>query len=363
MSHYEERLEHDLNEIRSSVVKVANDVEAGVRSALKALNDMDRDLAYSTVLGDHPINRAVDAIDDLCHRFVARHLPSAGHLRFISSVLQMNIGLERIGDYAVTMSREVVALQKPIEEPLLGKINTLGTNALVMFRDAVAAFEQRDEVLARKTIRLAAGVDKDFANAFDVLVEDGRSGRSQVTDSFSKLSIINRLERVSDQAKNLCEEVVFILTGETKRRKPARVLFVDRSNNILGPMACSIASKAFPETGAFETAGLSPAAKNDPAFVQFMSDRGHGVDRYVPSPISTDRAELDKYHVIVSLEGGVDNYLAERPIHAMAFTWTLPGLPTSEMSAADKSARFVEIHRELSTKITTLMEKLRGSSL
>lgn len=360
MSHYEQRLEHDLTEIRAKVVKVANSVEHGVRESLRALNSMDRNLAYETVLQDHPINRAVDEIDALCHRFVARHLPSAGHLRFISSVLRMNVGLERIGDYAVTISREVVVLETPIEEPLLAQINRLGTDALVMFRDAVKAFEDNNEVLARKTIKLAAGVDADFVKAFDALVEIGQVGKPPVTDLFSKLSIINMLERVSDQAKNLCEEVLFILTGETKKRKPARILFVDRTNDIYGPMACAIGAMNFPEKGIFETAGLSPAASKDASFSQFMADRGHSVERYIPTPISTDVSELDRYHVIVSLEGSVENYLPRRPFHAIAFSWDLPEAPTEDMSASEKSDRYVAIHRELSARITQLVETLRG---
>ncbi|MCB0718757.1 MAG: phosphate signaling complex protein PhoU [Bacteroidetes bacterium] len=360
MSHFEERLEHDLAEIRTTVVEIADAVEHGVRSAIQALNSMDRDLAYATVLADHPINRKADEIDRLCHRFIAKHLPSAGHLRFISSVLRMNIGLERIGDYAVTICREVVVLEHPIEEPLLGKINTLGTSALVMFRDAVTAFDQRDESLARKTMKLAAGVDSNFAEAFDTLCLEGQQGQSRVRDLFSKLSVINMLERVSDQAKNLCEDVVFILTGETKKRKPAKILFVDRSNTLFGPMACAIGRKAFPENGSFETAGLSPGEHRDSEFVTFMTDRGHNMDRYAPNAVSTDVDELDRYHAIVSLEGSVEDYLPRRPFHAVALTWSLPERPTADMSPAEKSERYIEIHRELSARIEELMQTLRG---
>ena len=71
---------------------------------MHALLTRDRELAAEVILGDLPINREVRAIDALCHAFVARHLPSAGHLRFVSSVLRLNVELERIGDYAVTIA-------------------------------------------------------------------------------------------------------------------------------------------------------------------------------------------------------------------------------------------------------------------
>ena len=57
----------------------------------------DNELAYLTVLGDNPINRNSRKLDSLCHAFIARHLPSAGHLRLMSSIVRVNVALERIG--------------------------------------------------------------------------------------------------------------------------------------------------------------------------------------------------------------------------------------------------------------------------
>ena len=107
MSHYEQRLEKDLDNIRSEVHQMATRVECAVQNSIHALITLNEDLANSVILGDGPINRQMRAIDSLCHQFIAVHLPSAGHLRLISSVIRINIILERIGDYAVTISREL----------------------------------------------------------------------------------------------------------------------------------------------------------------------------------------------------------------------------------------------------------------
>lgn len=81
MGHYEERLEQDLNQIRAEVVRVGEWVEKALRDALRSVLMLDRPLAYKTILGDKRINRATERLDRHCHYFVARHLPSAGHLR------------------------------------------------------------------------------------------------------------------------------------------------------------------------------------------------------------------------------------------------------------------------------------------
>ena len=98
MSHYEERLERDLTAVRKQVADMAVLVETAVRNAMHALQTGNHKLASATIIADHAINRTMRSIDDLCHKFIALHLPTAGHLRMLSSVIRANIELERIGD-------------------------------------------------------------------------------------------------------------------------------------------------------------------------------------------------------------------------------------------------------------------------
>ena len=81
MSHLEERLEHDLNEIRDEVANMGASVEQAMDAAFRALLTADEKLAFTTILSDLPINRQMRKIDRMCHAFIAVHLPSAGHLR------------------------------------------------------------------------------------------------------------------------------------------------------------------------------------------------------------------------------------------------------------------------------------------
>ena len=71
MSHYEERMESDLRTIRTRVWNLGEDAERALNNAKKVLILRDSDLAYQTVLDDHPINRESREIDRLCHTFIA----------------------------------------------------------------------------------------------------------------------------------------------------------------------------------------------------------------------------------------------------------------------------------------------------
>ena len=116
MTHYEERLERDLQKVRKRVRRIGSAVVSAVRSATESALTRDAELATRTILGDLPMNRQSQELDHRCHVFVARHVPSAGHLRYISSVMRLNQTLERMGDYAETISRAALSLSSPAPE-------------------------------------------------------------------------------------------------------------------------------------------------------------------------------------------------------------------------------------------------------
>ena len=174
MSLYEARLERDLKQIQAAINEVASQVDTALQNARKAVLLLDKELAYQTILADHPINRASRNIDRLCHRFIALHLPSAGHLRYISSVLRLNLGLERVGDYAVTMGREVVQLSKPLEGIVRREVERIADDSIQMYRQAVLAYKEQNVDLARGTM----GSSQQLRRAFKVGLR--RPGRSRV---------------------------------------------------------------------------------------------------------------------------------------------------------------------------------------
>ena len=136
MSHLDERLEADLEAIREFVWALGDDVEAAMRNAKKALLLRDERLAYATVLGDQPINRTSRACDHRCHTFIARYLPGAGPLREMAATMRVNIILERIGDYAVTISRESMQLGQQLPHRFVMQIDALGDESLQVLHDS-----------------------------------------------------------------------------------------------------------------------------------------------------------------------------------------------------------------------------------
>ncbi|MGB5425269.1 MAG: phosphate signaling complex protein PhoU, partial [Gammaproteobacteria bacterium] len=252
MSHYEERLERDLLDIREQVATMAALVETATKNAMHALQTGNDKLASATVLEDHVINRSMRRIDQLCHKFIALHLPSAGPLRMMSSVIRANIELERIGDYAVTIARESLQLSSPPSGPMARELERVGSETLLMLSQSIKAFNELNPEMAKGTMIMEEQMENDLDIIYSELMANDE--RDAVKNLLAMFAVFTQLKRVADQAKNLCEETVFAVTGSTKAPKIYNILFLDEDNSCQSQIAEAIARKNFPDSGRFISA-------------------------------------------------------------------------------------------------------------
>jgi phosphate transport system protein len=357
MALYEERLQEDLNYIREQVHAMGDMVEQALSNAIHALLTCNKRLANDTVLADHPINRKMREIDRLCHGFIARHLPSGGHLRLISSILRINIQLERVGDYAVTISRESLHMDELPEGIMAHEMESIANEAKRIFNQALTAFYDDNAEMARATMvqpdSLQASMDGVYKNLMS-----GQYSRSS-EEMFAVSVVLSQLKRMADQAKNICEETIFAVTGETKAKKVYNILFVDEENSCLSQMAEAIARKNHPNSGVYSSGGSKPAKEIDHTMVEFLDQHGFDLTAAAPKPLELSPQELAELHVIISLESPIKSYFAKVPFHTTCLNWNLGEIP-DDATPEQTMQRYEEIYRELSFQIKELMELLRG---
>ena len=348
MGLYEQRLQQDLDIIRARVSSAARHVQTAVDRAVRGLLAADKDLCWQVVLEDRPINRELRELDALCHSFVARHYPAAGHLRLVSSVLRLSLQLERIGDYAVTVARDAVQLSQPPPRKMIADIELIAEQARRMLATAVDAWNDGNADQARATARMARNVDRTFDKVYSDLLR--KKGKRPLRDLFMLLGIFISLERVSDQAKNLCEETVFVVDGEAKQRKQFRILFLDRANDRLSQLAEAQTRKAFPDAGWFASLGWEPATELDPEAMQLARELSLDMGGALPRPLSEESDRIGRFDIVIGLEPGALELLRPVPYHTVFLDWS---------SGEEASLR--ESWLELTAKVQGLMEVIRGA--
>jgi phosphate transport system protein len=359
MSHYEKRLEADLEKIRGRVKAVGSQVEKALTDSVHALLTGDRAAAYRLILADLPINREVRSIDRDCHAFVARHLPSAGHLRFVSSVLRLIVELERIGDYAATICREAVQLTEVPTGTVARDLELMGDQSRRVLDQAMRAWNESNAELARGTVGMAKQAGGASHKVFEDLLREGRDDPRPLKDLFALLVVFNRLDRVVAQAKNICEETLFSVAGETKAPKRYRVLFIDEKNDGHSQLAEAYARKAYPLSGEYRSAGWVPAEGLEPRCQLFMDAHGLDSSGLAPSLLEPIHEELAHYHVIVSLVGDPRPHVPEIPFHTVLLEWDAgPSIEGLDQERAEKLLE--EAYERIAHQVRELMETLRG---
>ncbi len=359
MSHYEERLQADLEAIRRRVRAIGEQVQAAQQQAVRALLTTDRALAAEVILGDLPINRQVRALDQACHAFVARHVPSAGPLRFVSSVLRLSIGLERIGDYAATICREAVQLSAPIPPVIADQVELMADQSYAALAQAMTAWNTGNAELARGTLGMAKQAGGAFDTLIKALVRQGTEGVQPLADLFASLTVLTRLSRVVGQAKNICEETLFAVAGETKEPKRYRLLFVDAQDNCFSQLAVAYCRRAFPESADYESAGWEPGGALEARCQVFMERHGFATNGLSPKGLRELSDDLSAYHLIISLAGDIRPHVEEIPFHTVVLEWNL-GPPVEGLDQQRAEHVLQAAWDELKVRCGGLMELLRG---
>lgn len=354
MKHLEERLENDLKDIHNRVAAQADMVEKAVKNAVHALRTGDKELAYETVLNDHAINRTMREIDKKCHSFIAIHLPTGRHLRLLSSVIRVNIELERIGDYAVTIAREVAQITEPLSPAMTRELDRVSDETLLMLRQAINAFNDLNAEMARSTMVLARQMESDLDTIYAEMMSS--SQREKIKETLAVFVVFTQLKRVADQAINLCNDTVFVDVGEQEAPEVFKVLFVDEDNGCLGQLAEAIARKSYPESGRYRSVGLKTAAALHPGMVSFMQEHGLEVGALdIASLQDLSQHDLVQHHIIVCLQGDISDYFPLIPFHTSVLQWNLGPVPDDDDIEGIKN-----IYRDLVLHISDLMVLLRG---
>jgi phosphate transport system protein len=363
-SHYEATLQRDIDLIRSKVLEMSTLAEKALKDALKAVVERNRQAAYSVVLRDQNIDDLEKQIDRLCLEFLVRQQPVAGHLRFVYAAIKINAELERIGDYAESIARQALKIAALPDVPAAKRFEEIANYSIPMLRDAVRAFTDQNAELARSTMVVEEKVD-ELRNQINAELLGLRQENRIPLESLTPLmTIARRFERVSDQAKNICEEVLYMCTGEYSKHKGTevlRILFVDEHNSCRSQMAEGIANSLEQPRLVFASAGIDPKPV-DPATVKFMKEKGIDISRQSSKSVE-QIPNLDHYQVIVALAKEAQKILPAPPTKTVSLEWTVQDPSTANGSPEQVNAAYEATYLYIHEHITDLAEAILGDKI
>jgi len=185
----------------------------------EALELCDKNLSNDIKANEKRVDAYELKIDMDCENILALFNPVAIDLRFVLAVLKINYNLERIGDYANSISSSIDELAEPYKKEFLQETRVLEMYdiTLSMLKDALICFETEDNQLARTIFKRDNDLDKINKKSHVLIAELLSNQQADVAHSLNVLSIIRKLERVGDQAKNIAEEIIFHIEAKVLR--------------------------------------------------------------------------------------------------------------------------------------------------
>ncbi|KJS06176.1 MAG: transcriptional regulator PhoU [Gammaproteobacteria bacterium BRH_c0] len=216
--HISRHFNEELEAIKTRMLEMGGRVEKQVADAVRALEDADSELAETVIRREMDIDALEIQIDEECATLIARRQPAATDLRMVLAVSKTIRDLERIGDEAKKIAKMAIKLSEEGSAPRgYVEIRHIGNGVRKMLNDSLDSFARYDADSALATMRADQQVDLDYKSALRELItymmEDPRS----ISRVMNILWALRSLERVGDHAKNICEQIVYLVKGKDIR--------------------------------------------------------------------------------------------------------------------------------------------------
>jgi phosphate transport system protein len=211
-------LEEEL--IREAVLRMGMLVEAAIRKASRALTAHDTKTALEVIEGDEAINDAQHAASTLIVRTIATQAPVARDLRYLLTLNHVTYELERIGDHASSVAKQVLKLAP--ESPLEGYVHLpeMAELGAQLVHGVLRALVDADADRARRVAVDDDQIDRLYHSTFDEVVELMRQDPDNVERGTRVIIASHYLERIGDRATNIAEDVVYLVTGDIEDLNP-----------------------------------------------------------------------------------------------------------------------------------------------
>ncbi|MCO5184223.1 MAG: phosphate signaling complex protein PhoU [Anaerolineae bacterium] len=206
--------ERKLYRLEVNTLALGSIATTAINASVTALAQRDIIRAQQIVANDWVINAARFELETDCLKLIATQQPRASDLRRILAIIGIAIELERICDYAKSIAKINIALaDETLIKPLVD-IPQMAATATAMLQQALIAFSQRDAPLARRIPKEDDEVDALYLQVYRELMTYVIANPAHIEQSNYLLWVAHNLERAADRVTNICERVIFMVTGE-----------------------------------------------------------------------------------------------------------------------------------------------------
>jgi len=219
--HMSTQFDAELSGISTRVLEMGGVVESQVARAVYALTQFSNEVASEVLATEERVNATEVAIDRDLSSIIARRQPTARDLRLLIAISKAIANLERVGDEAARIARTVQRLvNSGVSSRLRLPVNDLAHEselAVAQLRKALDAFARLDVEKAVEVLKADDLIDQEFEGLMRKLITFMMEDPRTISSSIDLVFVAKAIERVGDHAKNLAEQIIYIVKGTDVR--------------------------------------------------------------------------------------------------------------------------------------------------
>ncbi len=214
--------DREIQLLQEELVLMGSMVKKQIERAVESLRTLDQEAARRVIEGDKEVDHMRFAIEERALTLIATQQPMASDLRIIVACLNMIVDIERMGDHAEGIAKIVLRYEdQPLLKPLID-IPRMAVLAADMLDQALEAFVAHDADAARQVARLDDEVDALYEQVYRELLTYMINDPRTIDRATWLLWVAHNLERIADRATNICERVIFLVTGKMEAANVSR---------------------------------------------------------------------------------------------------------------------------------------------
>lgn len=217
-------LNNELEQLKRDIIEMWSLVIYQMERAKKSIETFDENLVNEITANERRVDAFELKIDMDCENILALFNPLANDLRFVLAVLKINYNLERIGDYAKSISSYVKIAKEPFSEEILRETHIISMFevTLDMLKCTLESFDLESNNKAISVFSKDEYLDQVNREANNMIGELIKKNSHNIEDTLQLLSFIRKLERVGDQTQNIAEEIIFYLEAKVLKHKKGK---------------------------------------------------------------------------------------------------------------------------------------------
>ncbi len=209
-----EPFDREIAQLQSEILQMGEMVATVIEQAVEALRQGDRKTARKIRTSDQLINEKRYEIENKVLTLIATQQPMARDLRALAAILDIIRELERTGDYAKGIARVVLLLDVKKAEFARSDFKQMSKIGMEMLKQALQAFINMDAEAARAIPAMDDQVDELYNKVYHKLMKHMVSDPSTIDEANHLMWAAHNLERAADRVTNICERIIFVVTGE-----------------------------------------------------------------------------------------------------------------------------------------------------